>query len=224
MSKKRKKKSPLRDEFTDALNEEIAERKIIERTQPKEEIFQKTVTLEKAVEVAKVSLEKIPAPPVQVEEIKIEVPPTVEVKPETKLEERILKEADNDFFDEKPAPKSSTAPRKSIYHSKALRKWEEEQREEEKEIPSPISAPPKTEQPHKWSHTEKFGFVASVAMMVYAFVNFDKPLFFLALALFVHFLSIPAGNLFGKHSAAVQNSLRTFSIVLFCGAILFLFM
>ena len=77
MSKKRKKKSPLRDEFTDALNEEIAERKIIERTQPKEEIFQKTVTLEKAVEVAKVSLEKIPAPPVQVEEIKIEVPPQI---------------------------------------------------------------------------------------------------------------------------------------------------
>ena len=223
MSKKRKKKAPRRDEFTDALQVEIDARKIVERTQPKEEIFQKTVTLEKTVEVAKVSLEKIPAAPVEVEEIKIEVPPAVEVKPETKLEERILKEADNDFFDEKTAS-AEKPPRKSIYHSKALRKWEEEQREEEKEIPSPISAPPKSEQPHKWSHTEKFGFVASVAMLIYAFVNFDKPLFFLALALFVHFLSIPAGNLFGKHSAAVKNALHTFSIVLFIGAILFLFM
>ena len=223
MSKKRKKKAPRRDEFTDALQVEMDERKIVERTQPKEEIFQKTVTLEKTVEVAKVSLEKIPAAPVEVEEIKIEVPPAVEVKPETKLEERILKEADNTFFDEKTASAENT-PRKSIYHSKALRKWEEEQREEEKEIPSPISAPPKTEQPRKMSHTEKFGFVASVAMLIYAFVNLDKPLFFLALSLFVHFLGFPVGGLFGKNSAAVKNALHTFSIVLFIGAILFLFM
>ncbi len=222
---KRKKKSPLRNEFTDALNEEISERKIIERTQPKEEIFQKTVTLEKSVEVEKISVapvEKIEEIPV--EEIKIEVPPTLEVKADSPLEERILKEADNDFFDEKPAPKVSTEepPRKSIYRSKALQSLKMEQ-DKNKETPPPISAP-KVEQPHKWSHAEKFGFVASVAMLVYAFVNFDKPLFFLALSLFVHFLSLPAGSMFGKHSAAVQNSLHTFSIVLFCGAVLFLFM
>lgn len=226
---KRKKKAPLRSDFTDALQVEIDERKIVERTQPKEEIFQKAVTLEKAVEVEKIEvapLEKVPVETkIEIEEI--EVPPTIEVKPETKLEERILKEADNTFFDEKPAPKKvaeekKPAPRKSIYHSKALKKWAAEQ--EEEKISAPQIEMPKIELPRKLSHAEKFGVVASVAMLIYAFVNMDKPLFFLALSLFIHFLSMPAGNIFGKHSAAVQNALRTFSIVLFCGAILFLFM
>ncbi len=225
---KRKKKAPLRSDFTDALQVEIDERKIVERTQPKEEIFQKSVTLEKAVEVEKIEvapLEKILVE-TKIEIEKIEVPPTIEVKPETKLEERILKEADNTFFDEKPAPKKvaeeKPSPRKSIYHSKALKKWAAEQ--EEEKISSPQIELPKIEMPRKLSHAEKFGVVASVAMLIYAFVNMDKPLFFLALSLFIHFLSMPAGNIFGKHSAAVQNALRTFSIVLFCGAILFLFM
>lgn len=224
MSRKRKKKAPLRNDFTDALNEEIAERKIVERTQPQEEVFRKTVTLEKkTVEVVKVE----PAPPVEVAEKieieKIEVPPTIEVKPETKLEERILKEADNTFFDEKPAPKKSDSEKpqkKFVYRSKAMQRLESEK---EKTPPKSEPAPPVNVQ-LKWSHAEKFGVVAAVAMLVYAFVTLDKPLFFLALSLFVHLLCTPAGNLFGKHSAAVQNSLRTFSIVLFCGALLFLVM
>lgn len=220
MSRKRKKKAPLRNEFTDALNEEIEERKIVERTQPpEEEVFQKTVTLEKKVEIAKVDAAPVEvAEKIEVEEI---VPPPVEVKTDEKLEERILKEADNTFFDEKPAPKVETEKpqKKSVYRSKAMQRLE---REQEKKPPTVEPAP--VNKPHKWSHAEKFGVVASVAMLVYAFVNLDKPLFFLALSLFVHFLSMPAGNFFGKHSAAVQNSLRTFSIVLFFGAVLFLFM
>ena len=223
MSRKRKKKVPLRDDFTDALNEEITERKIVERTQPPEEVFQKTVTLEKkSVEVVKVE----PAPPVEVAE-KIEVeeivpPPTIEVNPDTKLEERILKEADNTFFDEKPAPKvdSEKPQKKFVYRSRAMQRLE---REKEKTPPKSEPAPP-VNIPRKWSHAEKFGVVAAVAMLIYAFVTLDKPLFFLALSLFVHLLCTPAGNLFGKHSAAVQNSMRTFSIVLFFGAVLFLFM
>ena len=226
MSRKRKKKAPLRNDFTDALNEEIAERKIVERTQPQEEVFQKTVTLEKkSVEVVKVE----PAPPVAVAEKieieKIEVPPTIEVKPETKLEERILQEADNTFFDEKPAPKKSNSEKpqkKFVYRSKAMQRLESE-KEKEKTPPKSEPAQP-VNIPLKWSHAEKFGVVAAVAMLVYAFVTLDKPLFFLALSLFVHLLCTPAGNLFGKHSAAVQNSMRTFSIVLFFGALLFLFM
>ncbi len=221
---KRKKKSPLRNNFTDALQEEISERKIVEKIQPAEEIFQKTVTLEKSVEVEKIPVAQVEtAEKITVEEI--EVPPNVEVKPETKLEERILKEADNNFFEEKSVEKNFSTEkkmRKSIYHSKALQKWEEEQ--EEKNFSPKVSEMQKTEQPRKMSHAEKFGVIISVVMLVYAFANFDKPLFFLALSLFVHFLGSPVGVLFGKHSAAVQNALHTFSIVLFCGAILFLFM
>ena len=224
MSRKRKKKVPLRDDFTDALNAEIEERKIVERTQPPEEVFQKTVTLEKkSVEVVKVET----APPVEIAEKieieKIEVPPTIEVKPESKLEERILKEADNTFFDEKPAPKNSDSEKpqkKFVYRSKAMQRLETEQ----EKTPPKVEPVPPVNIPRKWSHAEKFGVVAAVAMLVYAFVTLDKPLFFLALSLFVHLLCTPAGNLFGKHSAAVQNSMRTFSIVLFFGALLFLFM
>ena len=216
---RRKKKSPLRNEFTDALNVEIAERKIIERTQPQEEIFQKTVTLEKSVEVEKVPVAQV-EPVIEVKEI---VPPPVEVKVDEKLEERIFKEADNDFFDEKPAEIPTEKPqKKSIYRSKGMQRWEAER--EEKKSPPPNPEPPKIEQPRKMSHAEKVGVVVSVVMLIYAFVNFDKPLFFLALSLFVHFLGSPVSGLFGKHSAAVQNALHTFSIVLFCGAVLFLFM
>ena len=241
MSKKRKKKSPLRNDFTDALNVEMAERKIIERTQPKVE--EPKVSLEKisveetATEVSKVTLEKAETPKVKVEKISIEkveeIPeppvemkeklPIVEVKVDAKLEKRILKEADNTILDEKPkvtSPKTEK-PRKITFRSKTMQDWEDEQIEEK---PSSIQIElPKIEMPRQMSRPEKFGGVASIVMLVYAFVNFDKPLFFLAMALFANFLRYPIGSMFGKNSDAVSNALHTFSIVVFFGAILFLF-
>lgn len=215
---KRKKKSRLHNDFTDALNVEISERKIIERTQPAAE----KVSLEKLSATVEPVTEKISATVESAAEkisetAEIEVPPTVEVKAESPLEERILKEADNDFFDEKPAAES---PHKSIFRSKGMQRWQDEQAE--KKSPPKIE-PPKINKPHKMSHAEKIGVIISAIMLVYALANFDKPLFFLAASLFVHFLCMPVGALFGKNSAAVQNSLRTFSIVLFCGALFFLF-
>ena len=258
MSKKRKKKSPLRNDFTDALNVEMAERKIIERTQPKtepaeeskvslEKVDAEKIEVEKAtkveisksevpitqtekvevpkIEVEKISIEKaeeITAPPVEISE-KV---PIVEVKVDAKLEKRILKEADNNFFDKKPpktkSPKVSTdKPRKSIFRSKGMQSWEEEQ--EEKITPPKIEPTPKVETPRKMSRPEKFGGIMSVVMLVYAFANMDKPLFFLALSMFAHFLSYSIASVFGKHAAAVQNAIHTFSIVIFFGAIMFLF-
>ena len=229
MSKKRKKKTPLRNEFTDALNVEMAERKIVERVQPKEEVFQKSVEVEKIssekVEIKTSVPEKIPAALPKVEEIppleEISAPQIVEVKTDPKLEKRILQEADNTFFDEKP-PES--APKKSIFRSKGMQRWEAEQRGEKLPPPPPKVEPaPKVERPRKLSHAEKFGMVVSVVMLIYAFVNFDKPLFFLALSLFAHFIKQPIGAMFGKYDSAVQNSLHTFSIVIFIGAVMFLF-
>ena len=255
MSKKRKKKSPLRNEFTDALNVEMAERKISEKVQAtsnfeakgkRQEAKVENVAVEvAAVSLDKVSVEKISAEKISVEEIpaKVEIekvpakvekkpapvtepkkvaPPSktskieiVEVKTDPKLEKRIMKEADNTFFDEKPP---EVTPKKSIYRSKAMQSWEDE------EITTPKFEPvPKVEKLRPMSYPEKFGGVMSIVMLVYAFVNLDKPLFFLALSLFAHCLSHPLGSVFGKHAHAVQNALHSFSIVIFFGAIMFLF-
>lgn len=249
MSKKRKKKSPLRNEFTDALNVEMAERKIIERTQKEtgnrkqetvenaavgvaavsldkvsvekpatEKISNEKVPLEK-IPVEKVSIEKVSVEKIEVEKIpaieeskKIQI---VEVKTDKKLEERILKEADKKFLDEKP---KTEKPRKSIFRSKAMQSWEDEQDEK---ITPPTA--PQIKKPRKMSHPEKFGGIISVVMLVYAFVNMDKPLFFLALSLFAHFLGYSIAAVFGKYADAVQNAIHSFSIVIFFGAIMFLF-
>ena len=255
MSKKRKKKSPLRNEFTDALNVEMAERKISEKVQAAERQQatgdREQVTVEiAAAAVEEVSVEKISTPKIEIEKVSVEEIPAkveiekvpakvekkpapvtepekvaspsktskieiVEVKTDPKLEKRIMKEADNTFFDEKPP---EVTPKKSIYRSKAMQSWEDE------EITTPKFEPvPKIEKLRPMSYPEKFGGVMSIVMLVYAFVNLDKPLFFLALSLFAHFLSHPLGSVFGKHAHAVQNALHSFSIVIFFGAIMFLF-
>lgn len=220
MSRKRKKKTPLRNDFTDALDKEISERKIVERTATAEkvpEVIAATETISAAETISsetvsaevteKVSLEKV-TPAVEV----------VEVAVDAKLEERILKEADNTFFEEKP---SEELPRKTIYRSKGMQRWAEEQREEK--LPPKVEPAPKVETPKKLSRPEKFGVVVAAVMLIYSFVNFDKPLFFLAMALFTNFIRPAIGALFGKHDLAVQNALHTFSIVAFFGALFFLF-
>ena len=224
---RRKKKVPLRDDFTDALNEEIKERNIIERTQP-----EKAVDINENGKVEKVSLEKIsvtkvePVEKIEVDKVaEIPAPQIVEVEVDKKLEERILKEADNTFFEENPASSKieveNSSPRKSVYRSKAMRRWEAEQKEEKKS--SKVEVAPPVEKPRKMVSAEKFGLVASLAMLIYAFVNLDKPLFFLSSSLIIHFLSPIIGSMLGKYNAAAQNALRTFSLVLFFGSILFLF-
>jgi len=241
MSKKRKKKSPLRNEFTDALNVEMAERKIVERTQ-KEPTDKKQETVESAaVEVAAVSLDKISVEKVAVEKVAVEkvsvevpkveeiaAPQIVEVKTDPKLEKRILKEADSTFLDEKPPEKDSpkVKPHKSIFRSKTMRRWEAEQFGEElssQKVETPKFEKPIVKKPKKMSHPEKFGGIISVIMLVYAAVNLDKPLFFLSMALFVNFLRQPLSAVFGKYEDDVSNALHSFSIVLFFGAILFVF-
>lgn len=244
MSKKRKKKSPLRNEFTDALNVEMAERKIVERTKTdkKQETVESAAVEVSAVSLEKISVEKISVEKVAVEKVPVEVPKVeevakvaeiaapqiVEVKTDPKLEKRILKEADSTFLDEKPPEKDSpkVKPHKSIFRSKTMQRWEAEQFGEELSSPkveTPKFEKPIVKKPKKMSHPEKFGGIISVIMLVYAAVNLDKPLFFLSMALFVNFLRQPLSAVFGKYEDDVSNALHSFSIVLFFGAILFVF-
>ena len=82
----------------------------------------------------------------------------------------------------------------------------------------------KPEGKRKISHAEASGILISVVMVGYSLVTEDKPLFFLATALLIFLLRPIIGGLFGKHSQTVQNGLHAFSIALFVGALVFLFL
>ena len=112
---------------------------------------------------------------------------------------------------DKEPPKISDAPRPRTFHSKAMQR-----NLERAETP----ARPK----RKLSHAETSGVVISAVMLIYSFVEMDKPLFFLSTALLIFLLRPLIGALFGEHNRAVQNALHSFSVVLFIGALLFLFL
>ena len=107
-------------------------------------------------------------------------------------------------------PKSSNAPRRT-FHSKAIQ--HDLERNE-------TSTQPKS----KLSHAETSGVVISAVMLVYSLAEQDKPLFFLSTALMIFLLRPLIGALFGKNNQAVQNALHSFSIVMFIGALIMLFL
>ncbi|MBQ9442356.1 MAG: hypothetical protein IJU55_05035 [Selenomonadaceae bacterium] len=242
----RRNEKNIRDDFTDALNEEILLRKTFDKAKrpprQEEEIFTAEEKAEiisepefsgekiypnfvpakqkKIVEEEKISQEKKSSPP----ETKI----SQEVKADTELEKRIFVEAENDFYEEK------TPEVKKIFHSKIVDEKETERPifrsknlksdviEDEKKSDDDLDFDP--ELYRKLTRAEMSGVALSTLMLIYAFVNFDKPLFFLALSLMIHLIRPPIGAFFGKHNRAVQNAMRSFSIVLFLGAILFIFL
>ena len=126
---------------------------------------------------------------------------------------------DDLYADEAPAHDEKTVtaepvheePRRKTFHSKHFT-------EETDDKP----AEPAVKQ--KISHAEASGIVLSVVMLIYSLVTEDKPLFFLSTALLIFLLRPIIGGLFGKHNSAVQNALHAFSVALFVGALIFLFL
>lgn len=213
----------LRNDFTDALNEEILSRKIFDKAKTPEEgnIFLAETKIETVAKPEiknskpKISEEKISPP-------KIETPKKITA--ENDFEERVFAEAENDFYEEKISEigkhmrykveeKKNFAP---IFHSKDLQKDIQDPDEE-----NPVDDDP--ELYRKLSRAEMAGVTLSALMLAYSFLTMDKPLFFLAMSLISHLMRPPVGRLFGKHNRAVQNAMRSFSLVLFFGAILFVF-
>ena len=86
------------------------------------------------------------------------------------------------------------------------------------------SATPEPKIKSKLSHAETSGIAISAVMLAYSLAESDKPLFFLATSLLTFLLRPIIGGLAGKHNRAVQNALHSFSVVLFIGALLFLFL
>lgn len=82
----------------------------------------------------------------------------------------------------------------------------------------------KPKRKRKLSHAETSGVAISAVMLIYSLTTQDKPLFFVSAALIIFLLRPLIGILFGKHNAAVQNALHSFSIVLFIGALIFMFL
>ena len=159
------------------------------------------------------------------------------VEAESEFEKRVFAEAENDFFDEK-VPQNigknirsrfkekiseveETKSARPLFHNKILEKqFEDEDNLESAEYPPEYDP----ELYRKLSRAEIAGVGLSTLIMLYAFHNLDKPLFFLALSLFVHLMRPLIGGLSGKYNRAVQNAMRSFSLVLFVGALIFLFM
>lgn len=112
--------------------------------------------------------------------------------------------------------KIDAAPRPKTFHSKSFADDDTEAKDKRKSQKSPLKM--------KLSHAETSGVAISAVMLVYSLSEGDKPLFFLSTALLIFLLRPLIGLLFGKYNRAVQNALHSFSIVLFIGALIMLFM
>ncbi len=125
--------------------------------------------------------------------------------------------SDDDLYAENISLDKETRPK--TFHSKHFID-SETQAAEDKEKSSTHEPEIKT----KLSHAETSGVAISAVMLAYSIAEADKPLFFLSTALLTFLLRPLIGALFGKHNRAVQNALHSFSVVLFIGTLLFLFM
>jgi|GEM_PF-6504243 len=124
---------------------------------------------------------------------------------------------DDDLYAGKISLDKTSRPK--TFHSKNFVDSETQAAEDKKK-----SSPHEPELKRKLSHAETSGIAISAVMLVYSLAEADKPLFFLSTALLIFLLRPIIGSLSGKHNRAVQNALYSFSIVLFIGALLFLFM
>jgi len=110
-------------------------------------------------------------------------------------------------------------PRVKTFHSKNFTDSDTQAEEDKKK-----SAPHESELKRKLSHAETSGVAISAVMLVYSLAESDTPLFFVSTALLTFLLRPIIGGLFGKNNRAVQNALHSFSIVMFIGALIMLFL
>ena len=121
--------------------------------------------------------------------------------------------------EERKLEKDDKVPRPKTFRSKNFVDSETQAKEDAQK-----SLPPETKLKMKLTHAETSGVAISAVMLAYSLAEQDKPLFFLSAALLIFLLRPLLGALAGKHNRAVQNALHSFSVVLFIGALLFLFM
>lgn len=228
---KKRKKKKLRNNFTDALGEEISSRKSLDLEERKKNLPKVDLTKKNKPKSAPkkstpaIAEYKEKVPTAEVEKVEVAEVETPKVEVDKDFEKRVLAEADNNFHDEKlkrPNRKFTSegriAPPRPTFRTKTMREKLDDERTED------INFEDKDADLHrKLTRAETAGVVLSALMLVYSISTYDKPLFFMAMSLLSHTLRPIIGAFFGKHNRAVQNALRGFSIVLFFGALLFLF-
>ena len=124
---------------------------------------------------------------------------------------------DDDLYAEKISLDKS--PRPKTFHSKNFTDSETQAAEDKKK-----SLPHEPELKRKLSRAETSGVVISAVMLVYSLAAQDKPLFFMSASVLTFLLRPLIGALSGKNNRAVQNALHSFSVVMFIGALLMLFL
>ena len=159
------------------------------------------------------------------------------------FEKRVNAEADNDFYDEKPAQqigdtfRSNAIKRKSF----ALEDLDNEEvkdikpnrkinlrepvtvniRHEIKDRSEDIEIVAEEKKPIR--RTETYGIIISAVAFVYSIFTKDKPLLFLSVSLLLYLMRPIIAAPFGKYSQSVQNAIKGFSMALFFGSIFFIF-
>ncbi len=234
MSKRKRKK--FRNEFTDALGEEMSSRENLNLENIKKAANKPKVDLKKKVKPkVEPSIAEIKVADVKIVEVATEIKiaevaqvEVADVKVDAEFEKRVFAEANNNFFDEKPkrprrhfnSDDTATSSR-SAFRAKMIKDRLAE--EKELEIERKKNFAKDADLRRKLTRAEMVGAALSVAMLAYSISTYDKPLFFMAMSLLSHTLRPLIGGLFGKYNRPVQNALHGFSIVLFFGALFFLF-
>ena len=174
--------------------------------------------------------------PEKVSDKKISV--SKKIEPETEFEKRVFAEADNDFYDEKIPQNIGNNMRSNVtekiaeklpdsqtaFRSKFVNKQLEDLKDKNSDVEGENAPDLDPELHRKLTRAEMAGVALSALLMIDAYINLDKPLFFIALSLFVHLMRPLFGAFCGKYNRAVQNGMRSFSFVLFIGAIIILFL
>lgn len=183
--------------------------------------------------------------PIQIEEpVKVQKP--VKIEESVKVEEPIKIEktvaVENDILDETPVQSVQSQER---FHSKVIQRTKVNETSENIEksrkklsLREPVTVNIKhevkerklieeelqTEVKEPRRRTETYGVVLSALALVYSIVVKDKAMIFLSTSLLVFLLRSTIAAPFGKYKQSVENAIRGFSMAVFIGAILFIFL
>lgn len=169
------------------------------------------------------------------------------IKTDNDFDKRVSAEAENDFYDEKPSQIDNGAFRSNIIsktgsnekiekpiletNKKGNRKinlrepvkvnvrHEIKDSKERFEETSPSTEAEKKPQ----RRTETYGILISAIALIYSIYTADRPLLFLSASLVLFLTRSIIAAPFGQHKQSIQNAIKGFSIVLFFGAIFFIF-
>ena len=234
-------KKTKKNSFTNALGEELLNRKTFDKAKNVEdEIFLSETAPEFETNFIKY-VEEPETPPVKpktkIKTSKKSKPKSKKIQPEKiqvaenkDFEKRVFAEAENDFYEEKSPQNIGRNMRTQVteessgqaaFRNKILKKQFEDLKDDNAKDLPPDYDP---ELYRKLSRAELAGLGISIITMFYSFIHLDKPLFFLAASLFTHLIRPLVGGMCGKYNRAVQNGLRSFSLTLFVGALILLFM